>query len=389
MAYRTPRAATSGGAVALHPTPHGGRRESTPLLPRAYAPAHQRSHGSTGEPDPTGHGHSGQWHRLPRARRRPGRDGSGQAIDGATVVIRNGLIQDVGRNVQAPAGARVWDMTGLTVYPGFIDAHADSRNGRCPRGRRRRTHPLESAGPRLVQHDPRTSRTMRIAGVRRSAPRASGPRWSCPSRGSSVAHGVRGEPRAMPGCARSGCSVPTWPSPIGFQRSFELGGRISELGDGDADRADEVRPSWTPTGTIRAWDAYEEQRPRLPAAGDECGSRAALEDAVHGNVSRSYFETGSEEEYLRARASWRPSSAWTPWFRGKRAGVSDPGRAVRARPDPLIVPLNFPDAPEVDDPESALERRAWPSCAHWYLAPTNPGPARRRRGRRSRSRATV
>ncbi len=58
----------------------------------------------------------------------------GQVLDDATVVIRDGLIQQVGRNVQAPAGARVWDLTGHTVYPGFIDAHADLGMDDVPEG---------------------------------------------------------------------------------------------------------------------------------------------------------------------------------------------------------------------------------------------------------------
>lgn len=47
---------------------------------------------------------------------------SGGEIANGTIVIRNGLIAAVGANVAAPADARVFDGTGLTVYPGFIDA---------------------------------------------------------------------------------------------------------------------------------------------------------------------------------------------------------------------------------------------------------------------------
>jgi hypothetical protein len=49
----------------------------------------------------------------------------GQVLDNATIVVRNGVITAVGAGAPAPAGARVWDLKGLTVYPGFIDAHAD------------------------------------------------------------------------------------------------------------------------------------------------------------------------------------------------------------------------------------------------------------------------
>ncbi|HEX8173993.1 MAG TPA: amidohydrolase family protein [Pyrinomonadaceae bacterium] len=48
---------------------------------------------------------------------------SGPVIERGTVVIRNGLIQSVGAGVAAPADARVIDGTGLTVYPGLIDAY--------------------------------------------------------------------------------------------------------------------------------------------------------------------------------------------------------------------------------------------------------------------------
>ncbi|MEO6051806.1 MAG: amidohydrolase family protein [Pyrinomonadaceae bacterium] len=47
---------------------------------------------------------------------------SGATIDKGTIVIRNGLIDAVGANVTPPADAQVFDATGLTVYPGFIDA---------------------------------------------------------------------------------------------------------------------------------------------------------------------------------------------------------------------------------------------------------------------------
>lgn len=48
---------------------------------------------------------------------------SGPAIDKGTVVIRNGVIAAVGATASVPADARVIDGTGLTVYPGLIDAN--------------------------------------------------------------------------------------------------------------------------------------------------------------------------------------------------------------------------------------------------------------------------
>jgi imidazolonepropionase-like amidohydrolase len=50
---------------------------------------------------------------------------SGAEIPRGTVVIRNGLIHAVGANVNAPADARIIDGTGLTIYPGLIDANTN------------------------------------------------------------------------------------------------------------------------------------------------------------------------------------------------------------------------------------------------------------------------
>lgn len=46
---------------------------------------------------------------------------SGAAIAKGTVVLRNGLIEAVGDNVQIPADALVIEGDGLTVYPGLVD----------------------------------------------------------------------------------------------------------------------------------------------------------------------------------------------------------------------------------------------------------------------------
>ena len=48
--------------------------------------------------------------------------GTGVTMDNATVVLRDGLILEVGTGVAIPKDARVLDGTGLTVTPGLIDA---------------------------------------------------------------------------------------------------------------------------------------------------------------------------------------------------------------------------------------------------------------------------
>lgn len=65
----------------------------------------------------------------------------GSTMEGVTVVVRNGTIDAIGRDVQPPAGARVLEGDSLRVYPGMVDAagsaefelpEADSSPGEVP-----------------------------------------------------------------------------------------------------------------------------------------------------------------------------------------------------------------------------------------------------------------
>ncbi|MBT8398014.1 MAG: amidohydrolase family protein, partial [Gemmatimonadetes bacterium] len=51
---------------------------------------------------------------------------NGPIIETGTIVLRGGLIEALGADVDAPADAVLIDGTGLTVYPGFIDAFSQT-----------------------------------------------------------------------------------------------------------------------------------------------------------------------------------------------------------------------------------------------------------------------
>jgi imidazolonepropionase-like amidohydrolase len=50
---------------------------------------------------------------------------TGATIQKGTVIIRGGLIEAVGADIPIPGDARVIDATGMTVYPGLIDAYTN------------------------------------------------------------------------------------------------------------------------------------------------------------------------------------------------------------------------------------------------------------------------
>lgn len=49
----------------------------------------------------------------------------GKVIEKGTVIVRNGIVQAVGANVQIPDDAQIIDLSGKVLYPGFIDLYTN------------------------------------------------------------------------------------------------------------------------------------------------------------------------------------------------------------------------------------------------------------------------
>ncbi len=285
----------------------------------------------------------------------------GQVLDDATVVIRNGLIQSVGRNTEAPAGARVWDLTGHTIYPGFIDAHADLGMDAVPEG--------GDVGPTHWNPQVRawfsTTRNLQDDPERRAALRSQGFGTALVVPTEGIFRGTASVVNLGDAGVRDRVLRSDLVQAVGFQRSFSLGGAYpnSSMGTIALIKQTFMDTDWY----MRAWGAYEDSgRAFLPPETSE--ALAALADAVQGNQP-IVFETGSEEEYLRAYklAAEYGVDAWYHGS-GEEYRIID---VLRGRTDPLIIPLSFPDAPDVDDPESALNA-SLADLRDWYLAPTSP-----------------
>jgi imidazolonepropionase-like amidohydrolase len=285
----------------------------------------------------------------------------GQVLDNATIVIRNGLITAVGAGVTAPAGARVWDLKGLTVYPGFIDAHADLGTDAVPQG--------GDVGPTHWNPQVRawfsTTANLKDDSTRRAGLRSLGFGTALAVPRQGIFRGTASVLSLADGGVRDRVLRPDLVQTVGFQRSFQLGGMYpnSAMGTVALMKQTFMDAEWY----LRAWGAYETSgRAILPPETSE--ALAALGKAVQGKQP-VLFETGSEEEYLRAH-KLAADYKLTPWFRGsgQEYRLID---VLKGRTQPLVVPLTFPDAPNVSSPEAALGATL-ADLRHWYLAPTNP-----------------
>lgn len=54
------------------------------------------------------------------------------ALTNATVILRDGIIEAAGRNLQPPADARVWNASNSVIYAGFIDAYLSITGTNAP-----------------------------------------------------------------------------------------------------------------------------------------------------------------------------------------------------------------------------------------------------------------
>jgi N-acetylglucosamine-6-phosphate deacetylase len=282
----------------------------------------------------------------------------GKVIEQGTLVIRDGLITHVGADVAPPPDARVWDMHGKTLYAGLIDAYSELPDtAKAPTvaasyWNDKVTPEVRAAD--LVSVERAVNKKLRSQGiaVRLVAPTANIIKGTSalvttgddePSL-SLIAEQVALHVRLTPirGMARG--SYPT--SPMG---ALTL-----------------VRQAMLDAQWYRdAWAAYRKQtglpRPEQSEALD------ALERYPHSELP-VIVDTSNELYLFRADRLAREFEL-NVIVRGsgreyrRLDAVRDTGRAV-------IVPLNFPEAPNVKTPEAAINA-SLEELLHWYLAPQN------------------
>jgi imidazolonepropionase-like amidohydrolase len=286
----------------------------------------------------------------------------GRTLDNATVVVRDGLIEAVGADVQAPAGARVWDASGHTIYAGFVDAHGDLGMDDPPTD--------GDVGPTHWNPQVRayfsTAANLQDDPARRSALRSLGFGAALAVPRLGIFRGSAAVIDLSDGNVRQRILRPDVVQSVAFSRSGQLGGSYpnSPMGAIALIRQTLLDAEWYG----RAWGAYERSgRTFLPPETSQ--ALGALGMAAQG-AQPLLFEATREEEFLRVQAVAREFSI-VPWIRGsgEEYRILD---VVRNAAIPLVLPIAFPDAPEIDGPEDALDEDL-ADLRHWYLAPENPG----------------
>lgn len=310
----------------------------------------------------------------------------GQVISNATVVLRAGKIEKVGANITPPPDARVWNLKGDTIYPGFIDAYLTMSATGSPEPGSKKDHNDLTAGIKFFG----------VPGSERD-PGAPGPGSDLPA--------VMPERRMAKTFA---------PDPKNLQTLRELGftsanvvpdkgifrgtSAFVALGDTDPNRAI-IRPNVMQNIAFEERvkeDAYPESLMGVIAAVRQTffDAQHALRGADAHVRLASGIENGSEYNpsldalapavQKKMRVTFEPRSALMVDRAARVANeigldfcIVSSGQEWR-RPDlakaagvPFIVPLDFPEAPKLPDADdwtqvSLDQLRAW----DW--APENP-----------------
>ncbi|MHB1050668.1 MAG: amidohydrolase family protein [Bacteroidota bacterium] len=294
----------------------------------------------------------------------------GKRIEKGTVVIRDGIIQSAGATVSVPADARVWDCSGLTAYAGMIDLFSDygqpkprpaqpgqqsAPQSESPRGPNHWNANIRSDFSALENFLPEKEKAEKLRAAGFTA------LLSVPVqgliKGSSVLVNA-GEGAASDLVISQNVFSHAALQPSGTLDEYpnSLMGRIALL------RQTFIDAQWYANAQKIYSKNKNQQRP------EENKSLAQLENVVNGS-QRMMFETTDEWNALRASAVAREFNI-KPLFLGSGYEYRRLNE-IKAINAPFIIPVNFPDPPDVNTPEVAMNA-GYEELRHWDFASENP-----------------
>jgi imidazolonepropionase-like amidohydrolase len=294
-----------------------------------------------------------------------------------TLVIRDGVIQSVG-SVPAPPDARVWDMKGMTIYPGFVDSHTDyglpktarpqqgaSDDQQQPPARPPEPRGPEHWNPRVQSHnnaadsfvpDLKFAEKLRSQGITTVLVVSPNGIFKGTSTLVNLSDGKPSEVIVKSKVAQHITLTPEFTPGISDGYPNSLMGVIALI------RQTFLDAEWYQ----RAQEAYR-KNPSLPRP-EVNEPLSSLKDALEGTIP-VVIEASDEQNALRADRIAREFSL--------NLIVRGSGReyrridAVKGMKRNFVLPVDFPETPSVETPEEALEV-SLADLRHWDEAPENP-----------------
>lgn len=294
---------------------------------------------------------------------------SQQRLEGATLVVRDGRIEAVGRNIAIPKDATVISCAGLWIYPGLVDPFTDygyqapAVERRMPGGPQYHSaiagpyHWNQAVRPEIDQSDhfvidPKKAADLRSLGFTAVQ--------SLPMDGifrGTASVVLLGEGHEHEQLVRA---------PSGLALSFNKGSSTQSYPSSIMGSVALIRQTFLDAGWYATAHAMYKKNPAQKAPEVNL-SLAALAQAVDRGLP-VFFETRSTQDVLRA-SSLMSEFGRTVVIRGSGSEFERLD-AIKKTGASMILPLAFPKAFDVDNPDDAIDI-SYQMLATWDLAPSN------------------
>src|SRR3989440_850896 len=309
----------------------------------------------------------------------------GKTIEKGTILIRDGLIVEVGPDVKVPAEARVWDLAGKTIYPGFIDAYSrldlpetlkpepvrsdvdtDDPNAKPKEIPRESAKGTRSWNPRVTPErkaadylnlDKKATKALRDLGFASAL--------IVPGRG--VFHGSSALINLEEADVDTMVVAPVVAQHISFD--FDREGRDGDRGYPNSLMGSIalIRQSFLDASWYQAAQEAYRKNPATTERPETNASLAVLAEQMQRNPA--VFEAEDELDLLRAlRIADEFKLKPILFGNGYEYRVR---KSLAGKKPAIILPLDFPKPPEIERPDQALEVEL-DELQHWDRAPSNP-----------------
>lgn len=283
-------------------------------------------------------------------------------LENASLLIRDGFVEAVGPDITPPPGARIIDLKGKYIYPALIDLYSDYGLSVVPEKKpfsfgAKEQLERETKGPfntnDAIKSQYSAVEDFEVKDKEAKSFREIGFGAVLTNKRDGLASGSS----ALVSLSDEEPNKVVLKSEAAAHYSFDKGSSgqfypISKMGFIALLRQTYLDVDWYQSAgnnnykdkSLEAWSALQD----LPQIFDAPGWLQILRaDKLGDEFNVQYIIRGSGDEYQRLGE-------------------------IKATNAPLIVPVNFPDAYDVDDPYDA-QHVALEDMMHWELAPANPG----------------
>jgi len=304
-----------------------------------------------------------RWHALTEARLVLA---PGQVIERGTILIRDGKVLAAGADLAVPTGARIWKLPGRTVYPGFIDMASELGLPQALRSPPRQALAQSQLQPEAGAHSRNAMVRPELSVASRIEPKADELKaarelgftavLSAPGRGV-----FRGQSALLSTGEGQGVKQALLATNVAQHLAHDFArGRNASYPNSLMGSIALARQTW--------WDAR--WYAQASGGGERRETNLSLQALAPALAGRQLVihQAEDEQDYLRI-ARVRDEFGLKLLLQGNGHEYRRTAQ-LKDLAMPLIVPLSYPAAPEVENPDTAQDL-ALHQLQHWEMAPSN------------------